>query len=182
MRQPVCAIVGIGEGLGHALATKFASQGIDIVLILRSEANSAAAIKDVTATTVGANVQFFPADAAHPKTIGLALTSVAEDMGEVNVLIYNARGEFTAGDPLEMSYGEVEDVCHVEVFGAFSAAKYDLPDMIKRSKGSVFFQVHQPHFTDHVPTRSMPLVSSGYGHYHKALPRPTLKTRCISCI
>jgi short-subunit dehydrogenase len=104
MSQPVCAIVGAGEGLGRALAAKFASQGFDIALISRSEANSAAAIEDATTTVVGANVQFFSADATQPETIEVALANIAEDMGEIDVLIYNARGEFTACEPLKMSY------------------------------------------------------------------------------
>jgi len=44
MTKPVCAIVGAGEGLGRALAVKFASQEFDIALISRSEANSAACV------------------------------------------------------------------------------------------------------------------------------------------
>lgn len=110
MSQPVCAIVGAGEGLGRALAAKFASQGFDIALISRSEANSAAAIEDATTTVVGANVQFFSADATQPETIEVALANIAEDMGEIDVLIYNARGEFTVCEPLEMSYTAFEDV------------------------------------------------------------------------
>ena len=36
MSNPVCAIVGAGEGLGRALAAKFASHGFDIALVSRS--------------------------------------------------------------------------------------------------------------------------------------------------
>ena len=43
MSQPVCAIVGAGEGLGRALAAKFAGEGFDIALISRSETGSRAA-------------------------------------------------------------------------------------------------------------------------------------------
>ena len=137
MPQPVCAIVGAGEGLGRALAAKFASQGFDIALISRSEAGSAAAIK--AAAAVGANVRFYPADATQPETIQSALAKVVDEMGEIDVLIYNARGEFTVCEPLEMSYAALEDIYRVEVLGAFAAAESVLPAMIKRSRGSVFF-------------------------------------------
>ena len=50
MTRPVCAIVGAGEGLGRALAAKFASREFDIALISRSEANSSAAIEAAAAT------------------------------------------------------------------------------------------------------------------------------------
>ena len=138
MSQPVCAIVGAGEGLGRALAAKFASQGFDIALISRSEANCVAAIKDATAAAARTNVQFFSADATQPETIEEALASIAEDMSEIDILIYNARGEFTACEPLEMSYTALEDILRVEVIGAFAAAKSVLPAMIRRSRGSLF--------------------------------------------
>ena len=42
MANPVCAIVGAGEGLGQSLAAKFAAEGFDLALLSRSEAGSAA--------------------------------------------------------------------------------------------------------------------------------------------
>ena len=45
MPRPSCAIVGAGEGLGRALAAKFATQGFDIALISRSETSCVAAIE-----------------------------------------------------------------------------------------------------------------------------------------
>ena len=44
MSQPVCAIIGAGEGLGRALAAKFAGQGFDITLLSRTEQGSAASL------------------------------------------------------------------------------------------------------------------------------------------
>ena len=137
MSQPVCAIIGAGEGLGRALAAKFASQEFDIALISRSEAGSAAAIE--AATGITANVRFFSADATQPDTIETALAKVADELDEIDVLIYNARGEFTACEPLDMTYAALEDTYRVEVVGAFAAAKTVLPAMIKRSRGSIFF-------------------------------------------
>lgn len=158
MSQPVCAIVGAGEGLGRALAAKFASQRFDIALISRSEANSAAAIEDAIAAAARANVQFFSADANRPETIELALANVTQNMGEIDVLIYNARGEFTACEPLEMSYTALEDIYRVEVVGAFAAAKSVLPAMIKRSGGSVFFSSATAAFRG---SRTHPLYAIG---------------------
>ena len=137
MSQPVCAIIGAGEGLGRALAAKFASQKFDIALISRSEAGSAAAIEAAAAVT--ANVRFFSADATQPDTIESALAKVAVEMDGTDVLIYNARGEFAACEPLDMTYAALEDIYRVEVVGAFAAAKTVLPTMIKRSRGSIFF-------------------------------------------
>ncbi len=137
MTNPVCAIVGSGEGLGRALAAKFASREFDIALISRSEANSSAAIEAATASA--ANVRFFSADVTQLETLESAIATINREMGEIDLLIYNARGAFTACDPLDMSYAALEDVFRVEVIGAFAAAKSVLPGMIKRQRGSVFF-------------------------------------------
>jgi NAD(P)-dependent dehydrogenase (short-subunit alcohol dehydrogenase family) len=137
LTKPVCVIVGAGEGLGRALAAKFASRAFDIALISRSEANSSAAIE--AAVAGAANVRFFPADATRPETLELAIATIDREMGEIDLLIYNARGAFAACDPLDMSYAALEEVYRVEVIGAFAAAKSVLPGMIKRSQGSLFF-------------------------------------------
>ena len=139
MPRPVCAIVGAGEGLGRALAAKFATQGFDIALISRSEANCVAAVEATKTAGDGVEVRFYCADATKPETLESALSAVARDLGEIDVLIYNARGDFTACAPLEMSYAALEDIYRVEVIGAFAAAKSVLPSMIDRSRGSLFF-------------------------------------------
>jgi NAD(P)-dependent dehydrogenase (short-subunit alcohol dehydrogenase family) len=137
MSRPVCAIVGAGEGLGRALAGKFATEGFDIALISRSENGSSAAAK--AAAEADATVNFFAADATKPETIEKALAKAAAKMGDVEALIYNARGEFTRREPLEMTYAELDDIYRVEVVGAFAAAKSVLPAMRQRGRGSVMF-------------------------------------------
>jgi NAD(P)-dependent dehydrogenase (short-subunit alcohol dehydrogenase family) len=135
MPQPVCAIVGAGEGLGRSLAAKFAGESYDIALISRTEKGSRAAAE----AAAGANVNFYRADATEPETIEQALAKAAEDMGEIDVLIYNARGNFTRCDPLDMTYEQLEDIYCLEVVGAFAAAKSVLPAMRQRGHGSVLF-------------------------------------------
>ena len=139
MSRPVCAIVGAGEGLGRSLAAKFSGEGFDIALISRSEEGSRAAAEKAAAADPGAKVRFLAADATRPHTIERALSDVADEMGEVQVLIYNARGAFTRCEPLAMSYAQLEDIYHVEVIGAFAAAKSVIPSMRERGRGSVLF-------------------------------------------
>ena len=69
MPQPVCAIVGAGEGLGRSLAAKFAGEGFDIALISRSENGSGAAADAAAGANAEANVKYFAADATQPETI-----------------------------------------------------------------------------------------------------------------
>ena len=139
MPQPVCAIVGAGEGLGRSLAAKFAGEGFDIALISRSEKGSSAAAEAAAGVDAGAIVKFFAADATQPETIEQAFTGLVDEMGSVEVLIYNARGRFKRCDPLEMTYAELDEVYRLEVVGAFAAAKSVLPVMRERGRGTLLF-------------------------------------------
>ena len=139
MSRPVCAIVGAGEGLGRALAARFADESFDIGLVSRSREGSSAAAAAAVSADRGAKVDFFAADARQPETVEQALNNVASEIGEVEVLIYNARGEFARRDPLDMTYAELEEIYRVEVVGAFAAARSVLPAMRKRGAGSVMF-------------------------------------------
>ncbi len=135
MNQPVCAIVGAGEGLGQSLAAKFASKGFDLALLSRSEKGSSAA---ATAANASSTVNYFKADATDPQSIEAAFASIA-DMGEIEVLIYNARGGYSMINPLDMTYAQLDEIYQLEVVGAFAAAKAVMPAMIERGRGSVLF-------------------------------------------
>ena len=139
MSRPVCAIVGAGEGLGRALAARFAGEKFDIGLVSRSREGSSAAAEAAVSANPEAKVEFFAADAGQPETVERALRDVASGIGEVEVLIYNVRGEFVRRDPLDMTYAELEDIYRVEVVGAFAAARAVLPAMRRRGAGSVMF-------------------------------------------
>ena len=169
MPQPVCAIIGAGEGLGKALATKFANNGFNLALVSRSQAGSAAALH--AATTITPNVKFFQADAEKPETIEAALARVAAIMGEIHVLIYNCRGRFSACAPLDMTYDALTKNFNVEVIGALAAAKSVLPAMIKGPAEVFFFQV-QPLLTeDQTLTQFIRLVNLAFALYRRALPK-----------
>ena len=139
MARPVCAIVGAGEGLGRALAARFAGESFDIGLVSRSREGSSAAAEAAVSADPEAKVGFFAADARRPETVERALHGVAAGIGKVEVLIYNVRGEFARRDPLDMTYEELEEIYRVEVVGAFAAARAVLPAMRGRGAGSVIF-------------------------------------------
>ena len=139
MGSKICAIIGAGEGLGQALARKFAGEGFDLAVVSRTEEGSAAAKAAALHAGPEQVVRSFRADAAKPETIERSIADIQNEMGEIDTLIYNVRGQFTACEPLEMRYDDLEDVFRTEVIGAFAAAKAVLPAMRRRGHGSVFF-------------------------------------------
>jgi NAD(P)-dependent dehydrogenase (short-subunit alcohol dehydrogenase family) len=139
MGSSVCIIVGSGEGLGRALATTFARHGHDIALVSRSEQGSRAALDAARAARPDARVAFFAADASEPAQLEQACQRIQAELGQADVLIYNARGGLDLRAPLDMTYAELEEVFKLEVLGAFAAAKGVMPGMITRGRGSVLF-------------------------------------------
>lgn len=117
-----------------------------------------AALEAATAADASAAVRFFSADATRPESVESALAAVGREMGDIELLVYNARGSFTACPPLDMTYAALEAIYRVEVIGAFAAAKSVLPGMIERSRGSVFFSSATAAFRG---SKSYPLYAIG---------------------
>ena len=139
MTNKVCAIVGPGAGLGQALAGRFAAGGFILALLSRSPGGSAAALEAARQAGPDAGHQYFSADATKPEALEKTLGEVAATLGEIDVLIYNARGPYELRKPLDMSYADLNNIYQLEVVGAFAAAKAVMPAMVKRGHGSVIF-------------------------------------------
>lgn len=135
----ICVIVGSGEGLGAALAARFAREGFDLGLVSRSETGSAAARDSAQTARPSCIVEFRSADATDPASVECALATLATELGPIEILIYNVRGSFTPCDPLEMTIEAMETIYRQEVVGAFAAAKSVLPAMRARAGGTIFF-------------------------------------------
>jgi NAD(P)-dependent dehydrogenase (short-subunit alcohol dehydrogenase family) len=139
MDQRVSAIVGAGDGLGQALAGAFANAGYDVALLSRTEAGSRAALDAARRTNGGRQARFFAADATRPQELESALRRVAQEMGRVDVLVYNPRGGLGRKPPLEIEYEELREIFELEVVGALAAAKAVAPGMIEAGRGTMLF-------------------------------------------
>lgn len=139
MEKPVCVLIGAGEGLGQSLAKKFAAEGFQIGLISRSEAGSAAALREAQRVGGDSAGCYFSADAREPESIEAACRASAERQGPAQVLIYNVRGYYAPKPPLELRYDELEINFQEEVVGALAAAKAVVPDMIRSGGGTLLY-------------------------------------------
>lgn len=136
MTQSVCAIVGAGDGLGQALAARFAREGYNVALLSRTAAGSAVALAAANKAGPSGTHSYIAADATAAEGLEAALGQIA---GEIDVMIYNARGGYELRAPLDMSYADLDNIYRLEVVGAFAAAKAVVPAMIARGRGSVLY-------------------------------------------
>jgi NAD(P)-dependent dehydrogenase (short-subunit alcohol dehydrogenase family) len=84
MSKRVCAVVGVGPGNGAAFARRFSDGGFKVALLARRlelTNELAAELPDAKA---------YPCDVTDTTSIERAFGSIRQELGEVDVLVYNA--------------------------------------------------------------------------------------------
>src|SRR6516162_7306759 len=133
--KPVAVVVGVGPGLGAALARRFAA-AYSVALLARRDDY----LKELAAELrqSGSAVVDLTCDVSNKKHIVETFRAIREKMGEVEVLLYNAgRGVF--GSITEITPDQYEADWRVNAFGAFVAAKEVVSGMIARRRGTMLF-------------------------------------------
>ena len=130
MGGKVCAIIGFGPGLGTAYAETFQNAGYDLALLSRSGAGP------VGDNVSGPVVKAFACDAGDPDSLQGALKSVQSELGQIDVVIYNADlAQFGTLD--EVSEVQFEQSWRVGALGLFATAKLLGPQMAERGSGTI---------------------------------------------
>ncbi|MGH8110355.1 MAG: SDR family NAD(P)-dependent oxidoreductase [Rhodanobacteraceae bacterium] len=136
MPQPCTCIVGVGPGLGAALAKRFADGGHAVALLSRSAGRRDAIIARIAEQ--GGDARGFDCDAADPASVGTAFARVRKTLGDPEVLIYNA-GVFAVGGLLELDPERFESAWRVNCFGGLLCAREVVPALQKNGHGTLLF-------------------------------------------
>lgn len=131
----VAVIVGVGPGLGAALARRFA-QSYAVALVARNADYIQSLAKDLQ--TAGGRALAVAADIGNRAQAEAAFTAIREQLGAPAVLLYNA-GSGTWGTVTELTPEQYEDTWRVNAYGAFLSAKAVVPDQITRGHGVLLF-------------------------------------------
>mmetsp|Transcript_11166 Transcript_11166/g.25453 ORF Transcript_11166/g.25453 Transcript_11166/m.25453 type:complete len:256 (-) Transcript_11166:79-846(-) len=113
---PVCLVVGVGPGIGGAVARKFAKEGYRVAVTSRTQQT----VDDLAKEVGGRGYAY---DASVPEQVTEAIAKVRSDFGApIHTLIYNAgSGVFKAFD--ETSAEEFEKSWRINAHGLFLHAK-----------------------------------------------------------
>jgi NAD(P)-dependent dehydrogenase (short-subunit alcohol dehydrogenase family) len=124
-------MVGVGPGIGVAVARRFVREGMSAGLIARSEEK----VKAAADALAGAEVLAVTADSTDEVGLRAALDRVINAHGVPDVVVYNAAviqpdavGDLTAQQQL--------DAWAVNVVGAITTAAYVVPSMVERGSGT----------------------------------------------
>jgi NAD(P)-dependent dehydrogenase (short-subunit alcohol dehydrogenase family) len=129
----VAVVVGVGEGLGAALARRFAD-GYRVALVARGADVVEKVAADIRARGGGAlPVQ---ADATIEAQVAAAHARIVKELGPVDVLVYNG-GRRPIGRLLETTPDVFEETWRVHALGAFLWARQVVPEMLARGRGAI---------------------------------------------
>jgi NAD(P)-dependent dehydrogenase (short-subunit alcohol dehydrogenase family) len=134
--KKVAVVTGVGPGLGAALVRRFAPNYA--VAILARKAEYLKALADEIRRSVGATVLDIGCDVSDRTQITEAFRAIRVDLGEPEVLLYNA-GSGTFGTVAEITPEQYEADWRVNALGAFLAAREVAPGMIARGRGTMLF-------------------------------------------
>jgi NAD(P)-dependent dehydrogenase (short-subunit alcohol dehydrogenase family) len=132
---PVAVVLGVGPGLGAALARRFA-QGYAVAINARSAEYLHTLVKEIQG--VGGQALAVPADVSDRTQVEAAFAMIRERLGQPEVLLYNA-GSGTWGTIMDITPEQYETAWRVNAYGAFLSAKAVAPDMIARGRGTMLF-------------------------------------------
>lgn len=126
--KPVAVVVGVGPGLGAALARRFAADGYAVACVARSEDKTRAIADEVGG-------KGFAADATDPASLKAAFASIRDTLGPVHTLLWNV-GSGLFGDVDQVELDALELALGTNAEGLFVAVKDCLSDL-RAARGNV---------------------------------------------
>src|SRR5690606_1785309 len=127
-------ITGGGRGLGKAVATALANEGVNIGLTGRNEENLKTVAGELKALGVKATYAVFSVD--DEAQVKEGIETLARELGGIDILVNNAGiGDF--GKLNDMSTETWEQVIKTNLFGVYYAAKAVYPYMKEAGAGDI---------------------------------------------
>jgi NAD(P)-dependent dehydrogenase (short-subunit alcohol dehydrogenase family) len=130
----VAAVLGVGPGLGAAVAWRFAREGFAVALMARNE-DGLSGIRQEIEDGGGTSLPV-SADATDPASVEAAFERVRRELGDAEVFVYNA-GAFQMGGILEIPPERFDECFQANCAGAFYAARQVLPAMLEAGRGTI---------------------------------------------
>ncbi len=130
-------IVGVGAGLGAALARRFANARMNVALAARTVDKIEPFAEEINNYgTITARA--YGCDATAAGDVDKLFGQVVEDLGPPDLVVYNA-GAFMRGTVLEITAEDFERCWRIGCFGGFLVGQAAARLMVERGKGTIIF-------------------------------------------
>jgi 3-oxoacyl-[acyl-carrier protein] reductase len=139
MAEPVLAgqaaiVTGAGQGIGEAIARRFAQEGADVGVLDVNEETAASVATEMR--KLGRRIVVAPADVSDPDAVRAAVQNVIAELGRLDVLVNNA-GVETRAPFLEITPEDWQRQLDVNLSGTFFCMQAAALEMAKRGYGRI---------------------------------------------
>lgn len=159
-------LIGMGPGLGMALAHRFGSEGYTVAGVARNPTKLNALVADLQATGIDAHA--FTADAGDVDNLTATLNTISEQLGATEVLIYNA-AIMREGLPSSMDIEQFIADWRVSMLGAVVTVQSVVPAMREAGKGTILLTGGGLALNPYPPYASLAIAKAGLRNFAYSL-------------
>jgi 3-oxoacyl-[acyl-carrier protein] reductase len=134
LKNKTALITGAGKGIGKAVAIALAKEGVNIILLARTQSDVDEVAKEVN--TFGVKSLALTADVADINSVNNAIEKAFSEFKSIDILINNA-GIAAFGNFLELEPAAWERIIQVNLMGTYYITRAVLPNMIERQTGDI---------------------------------------------
>jgi NAD(P)-dependent dehydrogenase (short-subunit alcohol dehydrogenase family) len=127
-------ILGVGPGLGAALARRFAASGMAVAVASRDPIK----LGPIVSSIAEGKVRAYSCDATNERQVQQLFQSVAQDLGAPDLVVFNASGRVRK-PILEIGVEEFERAWRNACLGGFIVGREAARAMLPRGRGKIFF-------------------------------------------
>lgn len=127
-------ITGAGKGIGKAVAIALAKEGVNVILLARTQSDLDEVAKEINA--LGAKSLVLTADVADMNSVNSAVDKALAEFKTIDILI-NSAGIAAFGNFLELEPAAWERIIQVNLMGTYYVTRAVLPNMIERQTGDI---------------------------------------------
>lgn len=134
--KPVCLVIGAGAGIGGNVGKRFAREGYHAALCRRSdEEGLERLVKEIEAE--GGTASGYLLDATQPDTIEARVAAVEDEIGPIEVTLFNLGAQIGNRALADTSYKAFELGWRLATFALFRLASTLCPRMVERGSGTL---------------------------------------------
>lgn len=134
LKNKTAIVTGSGNGIGRAIATRFAKEGASITVAELEEEAGRETVEAIAAA--GGNALFHQTDTSNSDSVQAMVEATVAHFGTVNLLVNNAAA-FVFGSVEEVTQADWERVFGVNVIGYANTVRHCLPEFRKNGGGAV---------------------------------------------